>query len=97
MVLRPNIIYIYIIIRLARHRLARHRLARHCLAITWSLAMSTLNNCPCYPHYEDVLVAVDNMEHQHTPVLIGSEHARSRARFCFNRHSETGQCTKYYF
>ena len=79
--------------RLARHRLARHRLARHRLAHH----MSTLNNCPCYPHYEDVLVAVDNMEHQHTPVLTGSEHARSGARFCFNRHSETGQCTKYHF
>ena len=79
--------------RLARHRLARHRLAHHCLAHH----MSTLNNCPCYPHYEDVLVAVDNMEHQHTPVLTGSEHARSGARFCFNRHSETGQCTKYHF
>ena len=56
-------------------RLGRHRLAHH---------MSTLNNCPCYPHYEDVLVAVDNMEHQHTPVLTGSEHARTGAHFCFN-------------
>ena len=30
---------------------------------------------PCNPHYEDVLVAVDNVEHQHIPVLTHSEPA----------------------